>query len=72
MSKASIRASIDTKKAQIATLRTEIATWRSRKSTTKEKSYKVYCDESIRRVQSRIASIQREIVSLRERMKYEK
>lgn len=94
MSKASLRASIEVKKAEIARIRTDIATERSRKSqstasyaakikaaTTKSQkdSYRRqkasvigYHESRIRGYQTRIAQFQREIVSLRERMKYEK
>jgi len=72
MSKASLRASIDSKKADIARLRTEIATWRSRKSSSKDKTFREYCESSIRRTLASIGTKQRDIASLRERMKYEK
>lgn len=72
MSKASTKAEIDRKKALVAAKRAEAATWRSRKSTSKDKSYKQHCDENIRRIQTDIAARMREIASLRERMKNEK
>lgn len=94
MSKASLKASIEVKKADIARYRTEIAKLHSRKSemsarfsariknasTASSKASirneKVsacgYIDSQIRANQGYIAQKQRDIASLRERMKYEK
>lgn len=72
MSKASVKAEIDRKKAYVAAKREEVKLWRARKSATKEKSYKAHCDGQIRQKQSDIANRMAEIARLRERMKYEK
>lgn len=72
MSKASIRASIASKKEKVAAYRAEIATWRSRKSSSTDKTFKLYCDGQIRGKLTQIATLQRDMASLRERMKYEK
>ena len=72
MSKASVKAEIDSKKAYVAAKRAEVALWRSRKSASKDKSYKAYCDGNIRTKQSDIAIRMAEIARLRERLKYEK
>nr|MBD5376324.1 hypothetical protein [Bacteroides sp.] len=72
MSKASVKAEIDRKKAYVATKREEVKLWRSRKTGSKDKSYKAYCDSQIRMKQSDIANRMAEIARLRERMKYEK
>ncbi len=72
MSKASTKAEIDRKKAYVTAKRAEAALWRSRKTGSKDKSYKAHCDENIRRIQADIANRTKEIASLRERMKYAK
>lgn len=94
MSKESIRASIEVKKAEIARIRTKIAQLRSRKSETSarysariknastsgtkaslrsEKASAIgYIEGNIRSEMSRIASLQRDIVSLRNQLKYAK
>ena len=72
MSKASVKAEIDRKKAYVATKREEVKLWRARKAATKEKSYKSYCDGQIVVKQKDIASKMAEIARLCERLKYEK
>lgn len=72
MSKASTKAAIDSRKANIAAKRAEIAQWRVRKAQYKDKTNKAYCAAHIVSLQGTIAFYQREIASLRERMKYEK
>lgn len=72
MSKASTKAEIDRIKAYVATRRENVKLWRSRKSASKDKSYKAYCDGQIRLAQGDIAGKMTAIASLRERMKYEK
>ncbi|MDE6418856.1 MAG: hypothetical protein K2K49_06580 [Duncaniella sp.] len=71
MSKASVKAEIDRKKAYVAAKREEVKLWRARK-TGKEKAYKEYCDGQIRMKQADIANRMAEIARLRERLKYEK
>ena len=92
MSKETIRASIRSKRAEVAGIRSEIAALRSKKretsarysaniknasSTATKNSYRnqkataiAYIEGVIRTKQSRIASIQRDIASLTERLKY--
>lgn len=94
MSKASIRATIESRKGDIARLRADIATQRSRKSElnaryaaqiknastasakaglrTQKASAVAYIEGCIRTIQANIATKQRDIASLRERLKYEK
>ena len=72
MSKASVKAEIDKKKAYVAAKREEVKLWRSRKTGSKDKSYRAYCDGQIRMKQADIANRMAEIARLRERMKYEK
>lgn len=67
--KASYKASIASKRDDIKRYRADIATIRARKKTLKEKSAKDHCDSQIRNIQSMIATKQRDIASLQERMK---
>ncbi len=72
MSKASTKAEIARIRANVAARREEIKLWRTRKTGSKDKSYKAYCDGMIRRIQSDIAGKMINIANLRERTKYEK
>lgn len=72
MSKASVKAEIDRKKAYVAARREEVKLWRARKSGSKDKTYKAYCDGQIRLKQADAANRMAEIASLRARLKNEK
>lgn len=72
MSKASVKAEIDRKKAYVAAKREEVKLWRARKAGSKDKTYKAHCDGQIRQKQSDIANRMAEIASLRVRLRNEK